>query len=338
MDFCREESCGKCVPCRVGTRSCGCCSTRSRAARRPRPTSPRWSGSRDMVRRTSLCGLGQGAPNPIFSTLRYFRDEYLAHIVDRVCPAGVCPVARRRERGMSVLTLQIDGVDVAGHRGRVDPRRRDARTGSRSRRCATSAACPRRARAGCASSRSRARTACSRPARRAIAEGMRGHDEHRRGSTTTGGPIVEMLFLERQPRVLGLRREQPLRAAGPVGDRRHGPFRAAARSTRGSTIDASHPLFAIDHNRCIMCVRCVRVCAEVEGACTWGVMGSGIDERVVTDMGTPWGESATCTSCGKCVQVCPTGRCSRRVARSPRARKARRPFLPYLAAVRGDGR
>jgi hypothetical protein len=40
----------------------------------------------------SLCGLGQGAPNPIFSTLRYFRDEYLAHIVERVCPAGVCSI------------------------------------------------------------------------------------------------------------------------------------------------------------------------------------------------------------------------------------------------------
>ena len=45
-----------------------------------------------MVTETSLCGLGQGAPNPIFSTLRYFRDEYLAHIVDRVCPAGVCTI------------------------------------------------------------------------------------------------------------------------------------------------------------------------------------------------------------------------------------------------------
>ena len=45
-----------------------------------------------MVQRTSLCGLGQGAPNPIFSTLRYFRDEYIAHIVDRVCPAGVCTI------------------------------------------------------------------------------------------------------------------------------------------------------------------------------------------------------------------------------------------------------
>jgi NADH:ubiquinone oxidoreductase subunit F (NADH-binding) len=45
-----------------------------------------------MVQRTSLCGLGQGAPNPIFSTLRYFRDEYVAHVTDRTCPAGVCAI------------------------------------------------------------------------------------------------------------------------------------------------------------------------------------------------------------------------------------------------------
>ena len=48
-----------------------------------------------MVQRTSLCGLGQGAPNPIFSTLRYFRDEYLAHINERVCPAGVCAIEQQ---------------------------------------------------------------------------------------------------------------------------------------------------------------------------------------------------------------------------------------------------
>jgi bidirectional [NiFe] hydrogenase diaphorase subunit len=101
-------------------------------------------------------------------------------------------------------------------------------------------------------------------------------------------------------------------------------------------IDASHPFFAIDHARCIMCVRCVRVCAEVEGAHTWGVMGSGINARVVTDMGTPWGESTTCTSCGKCVQVCPTGALFEKGRAVAEGGKARRPFLPYLHdAVKG---
>jgi bidirectional [NiFe] hydrogenase diaphorase subunit len=98
-------------------------------------------------------------------------------------------------------------------------------------------------------------------------------------------------------------------------------------------IDASHPLFAIDHNRCIMCTRCVRVCAEIEGAHTWGVMGSGLDERVVTDMGTPWGESTTCTSCGKCVQVCPTGALFEKGRSIAEGSKQRRPFLPHLRTI-----
>jgi NADH:ubiquinone oxidoreductase subunit F (NADH-binding) len=51
----------------------------------------------DMVKHTSLCGLGQSAPNPVFSTLRFFREEYLAHVRDRTCPAGVCPVADHSE-------------------------------------------------------------------------------------------------------------------------------------------------------------------------------------------------------------------------------------------------
>jgi bidirectional [NiFe] hydrogenase diaphorase subunit len=95
-------------------------------------------------------------------------------------------------------------------------------------------------------------------------------------------------------------------------------------------IDASHALFAIDHNRCIMCARCVRVCAEIEGAHTWAVAGSGIDSRVVTDMGTPWGESSSCTSCGKCVQVCPTGALFEKGRAIAEGAKVRRPFLPYL--------
>ena len=72
-------------------------------------------------------------------------------------------------------------------------------------------------------------------------------------------------------------------------------------------MDASHERFVLDHNRCILCTRCVRVCDEVEGAHTWDLMGRGVNSRVITDLNQPWGESDSCTSCGKCVQVCPTG-------------------------------
>ncbi|MGA3008908.1 MAG: bidirectional hydrogenase complex protein HoxU [Terracidiphilus sp.] len=71
-------------------------------------------------------------------------------------------------------------------------------------------------------------------------------------------------------------------------------------------VDASHERFTVDHNRCILCTRCVRVCAEIEGAHVWDVMGRGIDSIVITDLHDEWGKSS-CTRCGKCVQVCPTG-------------------------------
>ncbi len=73
------------------------------------------------------------------------------------------------------------------------------------------------------------------------------------------------------------------------------------------SIDVSHDTFGIDHNRCVLCTRCVRVCDEIEGVHTWDVLGRGVNCRVITDMAQPWGESPTCTSCGKCVQACPTG-------------------------------
>lgn len=72
-------------------------------------------------------------------------------------------------------------------------------------------------------------------------------------------------------------------------------------------VDTSHPWYVIDHNRCIMCTRCVRVCNEVEGAHNWDVMNRGYHVRVISDFDTPWGESTTCTSCGKCLHACPTG-------------------------------
>jgi bidirectional [NiFe] hydrogenase diaphorase subunit len=73
------------------------------------------------------------------------------------------------------------------------------------------------------------------------------------------------------------------------------------------SMDVSHESFGIDHNRCVLCTRCVRVCDQVEGVHTWDVSGRGTHARVITDMNQPWGDSATCTSCGKCVQACPTG-------------------------------
>ena len=73
------------------------------------------------------------------------------------------------------------------------------------------------------------------------------------------------------------------------------------------SIDMSHPRYVLDHNRCILCTRCVRVCAELEGAHTWELSSRSIHARIVSDMNEKWGLASSCTSCGKCVHACPTG-------------------------------
>ncbi len=98
-------------------------------------------------------------------------------------------------------------------------------------------------------------------------------------------------------------------------------------------LDASHPRFILDHGRCILCTRCVRVCDEIEGAHTWDVAGRGAASRVVTDLAQPWGESESCTSCGKCVQVCPTGALSEKGKTSAGMVK-NRGFLTYIKNAR----
>lgn len=92
LHFTQEESCGKCVACRVGTRKLISMLDRVSHGLATMRDLERLKQLCETVRTGSLCGLGQTAPNPILTTLRYFEQEYLAHIVDHTCPAGVCPV------------------------------------------------------------------------------------------------------------------------------------------------------------------------------------------------------------------------------------------------------
>jgi bidirectional [NiFe] hydrogenase diaphorase subunit len=73
------------------------------------------------------------------------------------------------------------------------------------------------------------------------------------------------------------------------------------------SVDISHAYMGVDHNRCVLCTRCVRVCDEVEGAHTWDVMGRGAHAKVITGLNQKWAEAQSCTGCAKCVQACPTG-------------------------------
>lgn len=101
-----------------------------------------------------------------------------------------------------------------------------------------------------------------------------------------------------------------------------------------SHIDGTHRRFVADGNRCILCERCMRVCDEIEGAHTWDVTGRGIHSYMITDLGSGWGQSETCTSCGKCVSVCPVGAL---VEKGRAVSEMTKPnFLPYLLQMREE--
>ena len=90
MEFCCDESCGKCPPCRVGTRQMLNILERICRGEGTLEDLGHLETLGQAVKDSSLCGLGQTAPNPVLTTLRYFRDEYLAHVVEKRCPARVC--------------------------------------------------------------------------------------------------------------------------------------------------------------------------------------------------------------------------------------------------------
>ena len=90
MEFLEEESCGKCFPCREGTQRLREILNRISQGKGTEEDLELLDDAGWMIKETSLCGLGQTAPNPVISTLRYFRDEYIAHIREKRCPAKVC--------------------------------------------------------------------------------------------------------------------------------------------------------------------------------------------------------------------------------------------------------
>ena len=126
LDFSTKESCGKCTMCRLGTLQMLHILEDITAGR---------SGMEDMdlvlalaedVKAGSLCGLGRTAPNPVLTTLRYFRDEYVAHIVDKCCPARVCPeltvyyiLPDKCDRGCEHCVLTCPTEAIKGGKGEV---------------------------------------------------------------------------------------------------------------------------------------------------------------------------------------------------------------------------
>ena len=105
LDFTVDESCGKCTPCRIGTRRLLEILDKIIAGNGELEDLDKLEELANYIKSASLCGLGQTAPNPVLSTLRYFRDEYVAHIVDKKCPAGVCK---------SLLQFKIDADKCIG--------------------------------------------------------------------------------------------------------------------------------------------------------------------------------------------------------------------------------
>lgn len=105
LEFTVDESCGKCTPCRIGTKRMYEMLDKITRGQGTLEDIDKLEELCYYIKQNSLCGLGQTAPNPVLSTLRYFRDEYIAHVVDKKCPAGVCK---------HLLSFEIDSEKCKG--------------------------------------------------------------------------------------------------------------------------------------------------------------------------------------------------------------------------------
>ena len=105
LDFTVDESCGKCSPCRIGTKRMKELLEKIIAGKATMEDLDKLEELAHYIKENSLCGLGQTAPNPVLATLKFFRDEYIAHVVDKKCPAGVCK---------ALLNYQIDPEKCIG--------------------------------------------------------------------------------------------------------------------------------------------------------------------------------------------------------------------------------